>query len=308
MSWLVDLFSASGGVAHTVLLLATVISIGALLGNVKIGGVSLGVTWILFAGIFAGHIGFTADEQLLSFLQDFGLVLFVFGIGLQVGPGFFDNFGRGGVKLNLLATGVIFLNIAVMFACYLLFFEHNNFNLAMMTGTLFGAVTNTPGLGAANEALDAISDRFEEFDNLEIANGYACAYPLAVVGIICSTIFMRFMCRISTSDEEKELERQEGANQQETPHVMALRADNAYISGRTILELTEFLKRNFVVSRMYHNDEFVVPNSKTVITRGDELYVVCAEVDAEAIKAFIGPETGRNFEEEDVGQVNMVSR
>ncbi len=308
MDWLINLFSATDGVAHTVVLLATVISVGVLLGNVKIGGISLGVTWILFAGILAGHIGFTTNDALLTFLQDFGLVLFVFGIGLQVGPGFFDNFGRGGVRLNLLAVGIIVLNIAVMFACYFLFFDRGNFNLAMMTGTLFGAVTNTPGLGAANEALSSIADRFEDFSNLEIANGYACAYPLGVLGIICSIIFIRFMCRISLSDEEKELERLEGANQQETPHVMALKADNAYISGRTILELTDFLKRNFVVSRMYHNEEFVVPNSKTVITKGDELYVVCAENDAEAIKAFIGPETGRNFEEETVGQVNMVSR
>ncbi len=308
MEWLIELFSAPDGVAHTVILLATVISVGVVLGNIKICGVSLGVTWILFAGICAGHIGFTTNDSLLAFLQDFGLVLFVFGIGLQVGPGFFDNFGRGGVKLNLLATGIIVLNIAVMFGCYFLFFEHSNFNLAMMTGTLFGAVTNTPGLGAANEALSSIRDNFKNFDDLEIANGYACAYPLGVLGIIFSVIFIRFICHISLSDEEKELELRENANPTETPYVMALRADNAYISGRTILELTNFLRRSFVVSRMYHNDEFIVPNSKTVITKGDELYVVCAERDAEAIKAFIGPETGRNFEEEQIDKLNMVSK
>ncbi|MCD8305294.1 MAG: putative transporter [Prevotella sp.] len=308
MEWLINLFTATDGVAHTVLLLAAVISVGVVLGNVKIGGISLGVTWILFAGILAGHIGFTANDTLLTFLQDFGLVLFVFGIGLQVGPGFFDNFGRGGVRLNMLAIAVIALNIIVMFACYLLFFDHNNFNLAMMTGTLFGAVTNTPGLGAANEAIQAISDRVEGLANIEIANGYACAYPLAVLGIIFSTLFIRFLCRISVSDEEKELERLETANPQETPHAMALRADNAYISGRTILELTDFLKRNFVVSRMFRGDELVLPNSKTVITKGDELYVVCAESDAEAIKAFIGPETHRNFEDSQTDKMQMVSK
>ncbi len=308
MDWLINLFTASDGVAHTMLLLAVVISIGMVLGNVKIGGISLGVTWILFAGIFAGHLHFTANEQILSFMQDFGLILFVFGIGLQVGPGFFDNFGKGGIRLNLLAVCIILLNIAVMFGCHRLFFENNNFNMAMMTGTLCGAVTNTPGLGAANEALNAISDKFSDFDHLEIANGYACAYPLAVLGIILAIISLRFICRVSLQEEEDELERREAANPQETPYVMALRADNAYISGRTILEMTAFLKRDFVVTRMYHNDEFIVPQSKTVITQGDDLYIVCAESDAEAIKAFIGPETGRNFEEEGVQQVNMVSQ
>ncbi len=307
MDWLINLFTATSGIAHTVLLLACVISVGVLLGDKKIGGISLGVTWVLFAGIFAGHIGFTADESLLTFLQDFGLVLFVFCIGLQVGPGFFESFKKGGVTLNMMSVCIICLNIAVMFGCYYLFFDHSNFNLAMLTGTLYGAVTNTPGLGAANEALTSIADRVENFSDLKIANGYACAYPLGVLGIIGSTILLRFICRVSLKDEEDELAAEETANPHETPYKMALRADNAYISGRTILELTEFLKRNFVVSRMYHNDEFIVPGSKTVITQGDELYVVCAESDADAVKAFIGPETGRNFEQEHTN-VNMVSR
>ncbi len=307
MDWLINLFTATSGIAHTVLLLACVISVGVLLGDKKIGGISLGVTWVLFAGIFAGHIGFTADESLLTFLQDFGLVLFVFCIGLQVGPGFFESFKKGGVTLNMMSVCIICLNIAVMFGCYYLFFDHTNFNLAMLTGTLYGAVTNTPGLGAANEALTSIADRVENFSDLKIANGYACAYPLGVLGIIGSTILLRFICRVSLKNEEDELAAEETANPHETPYKMALRADNAYISGRTILELTEFLKRNFVVSRMYHNDEFIVPGSKTVITQGDELYVVCAESDADAVKAFIGPETGRNFEQEHTN-VNMVSR
>lgn len=308
MDWLINLFTSTSGIAHTVLLLACVISVGVLLGGKKIGGISLGVTWVLFAGIFAGHIGFTADESLLTFLQDFGLVLFVFCIGLQVGPGFFESFKKGGITLNVMSVCIICLNIAVMFACYYLLFDHNNFNLAMLTGTLYGAVTNTPGLGAANEALTSIADHFEDFSSLKIANGYACAYPLGVLGIIGSTILLRYICRVSLQKEEDELAAEEASNPQETPYKMALRADNAYISGRTILELTEFLKRDFVVTRMYHNDQFIVPGSKTVITQGDELYVVCAESDAEAVKAFIGPETGRNFEQEENAQVNMVSR
>lgn len=308
MDWIIDLFTATEGVAHTVLLLGIVISVGVLLGKIKIGGISLGVTWVLFAGIFAGHIGFTTDSTLLTFIQDFGLILFVFCIGLQVGPGFFESFRKGGIPMNLMSVCMIMLNIAVMFACYYLFFDRTNFNLAMLTGTLYGAVTNTPGLGAANEALSSIAGNFENFENLKIANGYACAYPLGVVGIIGATILIRYICRLSLHDEEKELEDAEAADPNETPCSMALRADNAYISGRTILELNEFLKRGFVITRMYHNDELIVPTSSTVITQGDDLYVVCAESDAEAVKAFIGPEIERDFNQPASKQINMVSR
>jgi putative transport protein len=308
MDWIIDLFTATEGVAHTVLLLGIVISAGVLLGKIKIGGISLGVTWVLFAGIFAGHIGFTTDPTLLTFIQDFGLILFVFCIGLQVGPGFFESFRKGGVPMNLMAVCMIVLNIAVMFACYYLFFDHTNFNLAMLTGTLYGAVTNTPGLGAANEALTSIASSFENFDNLKIANGYACAYPLGVVGIIGATILIRYICKVSLREEDKVLEEAEAADPNETPCSMALRADNAYISGRTILELNEFLKRGFVITRMYHNDELIVPTSSTVITQGDDLYVVCAESDAEAVKAFIGPEIDRDFEQTSSKHIKMVSR
>ncbi len=308
MDWFLSLFTSTGGVAHTVLLLGIVIAVGVLLGTIKLGGISLGVTWILFAGILAGHLQFTADLALLTFLQDFGLILFVFCIGLQVGPGFFESFRRGGVQLNIMAVAIIALNIAVMFGCYYVFFEHTNWNLAMLTGALFGAVTNTPGLGAATDALNSIAGSFDNFENLKIANGYACAYPLGVVGIILATIALRFICRVSLKQQEEELAQQEASNPHEKPYKMALRADNSYISGRTIYELTEFLKRHFVVTRMYHNDEFIVPTSQTVIAKGDELYVVCAEADAEAIQAFIGPETGRDFESEQPALVNMVSK
>ena len=153
---------------------AVVIATGVYLGKIKIGGISLGVTFVLFAGIVAGHIGFTAPLPILTFVQDFGLILFVFMIGMQVGPGFFESFGKAGVKLNGLASTAILLNIIVMFACYYIFFDTNNANnLPMMVGTLYGAVTNTPGLGAANEALSTVFG-----DNApQIASAYACAYP-----------------------------------------------------------------------------------------------------------------------------------
>ena len=152
-NWLKDLFTTTDSVAHIALLYAIVIAIGVYLGKIKVFGISLGVTFVLFAGILAGHIGFTAPTPILTFVQDFGLILFVFMIGMQVGPGFFESFGTAGIKLNGLAASAIVLNILVMFACYYIFFDTSNTaSLPMMVGTLYGAVTNTPGLGAANEA------------------------------------------------------------------------------------------------------------------------------------------------------------
>ena len=200
MEWLVNLFTNTESVAHIALLYAVVIAVGVYLGKIKIGGISLGVTFVLFAGIVAGHIGFTAPTPILTFVQDFGLILFVFMIGLQVGPGFFESFGTAGIKLNGLAASAILLNIIVMFACYFIFFDTTNIaNLPMMVGTLYGAVTNTPGLGAANEALSSMSNLFNG-SVPQIASAYACAYPLGVVGIIGATILVRFLCKIKLEE------------------------------------------------------------------------------------------------------------
>lgn len=186
MDWLINLFTTTDSVAHIVLLYAIVIAVGVYLGKIKIGGISIGMTFVLFAGIAAGHIGFTAPTNILSFLQEFGLILFVFMIGLQVGPGFLESFRKGGITLNLLSTVMVVLNVIVMFACYYIFFDTSDpKNLPMMVGTLYGAVTNTPGLGAANETLYSIFDKGEV---PQIASGYACAYPLGVLGIIGATI------------------------------------------------------------------------------------------------------------------------
>lgn len=287
MDWIVNLFTNTESVAHIALLYAIVIAIGVYLGKIKIGGISLGVTFVLFAGILAGHVGFTGPKEILTFVQDFGLILFVFMIGLQVGPGFFESFKKGGVTLNMLSASAILLNILVMFGCYYLFFDTSNpNNLPMMIGTLYGAVTNTPGLGAANEALLSV------FPNgaPSIANGYACAYPLGVVGIIGATILIKYICKINTADEEEQLNEEDAANPHAKAHNMHLRVENAYITGRTLREVSEFLNRDIVCSRLLHNGEVSIPNSKTKFEVGDELLVVCAEADAEAIKAFIGPE------------------
>ena len=305
MDWIVNLFTNTESVAHIALLYAIVIAIGVYLGKIKIGGISLGVTFVLFAGILAGHVGFTGPKEILTFVQDFGLILFVFMIGLQVGPGFFESFKKGGVTLNMLSASAILLNILVMFGCYYLFFDTSNpNNLPMMVGTLYGAVTNTPGLGAANEALLSV------FPNgaPSIANGYACAYPLGVVGIIGATILIKYICKINTADEEEQLNEEDAANPHAKAHNMHLRVENAYITGRTLREVSEFLNRDIVCSRLLHNGEVSIPNSNTKFEVGDELLVVCAEADAEAIKAFIGPEVEAEWDREKDEVQHFVSR
>lgn len=289
MDWIINLFTNTESVAHIALLYACVIALGVYLGKIKIAGISLGVTFVLFAGILAGHVGFTAPTDIITFVQDFGLILFVFMIGLQVGPGFFESFRSGGVKLNMLAVSIILLNIAVMFGCYYAFFDTGDkTTLPMMVGTLYGAVTNTPGLGAANEALSAV---FPNGTAPAIANGYACAYPLGVVGIIGATIAIRYITKVNLHDEEKELEAQDGANTAAKPHSMHLKVENKFLAGHTILEIHDFLKRDFICSRILRNGELIMPKSSTVLELNDKLYIVCPEADAEAIMAFIGSET-----------------
>ena len=305
MDWIINLFTNTESVAHIALLYAIVIAIGVYLGKIKIGGISLGVTFVLFAGILAGHVGFTGPKEILTFVQDFGLILFVFMIGMQVGPGFFESFKKGGVTLNMLSATAILLNILVMFGCYYLFFDTSNpQNLPMMVGTLYGAVTNTPGLGAANEALLSV------FPNgaPSIANGYACAYPLGVVGIIGATILIKYITRVDMAAEEEQLNEEEAANPHAKPHNMHLRVENTYIAGRTLREVSEFLNRDIVCSRLLHDGEVSIPNSKTTFEVGDELLVVCAEADAEAIKAFIGPEIDAEWDREKDEVQHFVSR
>ena len=308
MDWIINLFTNTESVAHISLLYAVVIAVGILLGKIKIGGISLGVTFVLFAGIVAGHIGFTAPVNILSFIQDFGLIRFVFCRGLQVGPGFFESFKKGGVTLNLLSTTTVVLNIAVMFACYYIFFDTNGkTNLPMMIGTLYGAVTNTPGLGAANEALESVWNTATNGTMPQIASGYACAYPLGVLGIIGATIAVRFITRTRLADEEEELKEKEAENPHAKPHQMHLKVDNTYLAGRTVAQINEFLNRDVVFSRLFHDGKYTIPISKDKFEMGDEVLVVCAEADAEAIQAFIGPEVDTPWEEDESNQP-LVSR
>lgn len=313
MEWFLDLFTNGGGIAHTAILFALVIAVGVFLGNkVKIGGISLGVTWILFVGILAGHLlargEITENTEVITFMQEFGLILFVFSIGLQVGPSFFTSLKQGGLKANGVAFGVVMLNIIVMLTLYYTLGKTNLIpeanNLPMMVGTLCGAVTNTPGLGAANSALDQIN-QVHPFEGgiPTIANGYACAYPLGVMGIIGSIILIRYIFKINF---QKELDHFNHKNNKATavkPHLMTILVANPALSGKTILQVRGFIGRDFVISRLLHDGHITVPNKNTILEEGDKLYIVCAEDDAPAIIAFIGPESQVDWEVQDVAMI-----
>ena len=303
------------------MLYAFVIAAGIALGRVKIGGkngIALGVTFVLFVGILVGHLyksagvvtadGLAAPANVLTFIQDFGLILFVYCIGLQVGPGFLESFKTGGLKMNLIAIGIVLLNVICCIGLFFIVFYkggsmagENSMNLAMMVGVLCGAITNTPGLGAATEACSNIFGAGAP----SIANGYACAYPLGVVGIILATIAVRFLTRTSLKEEQDALEQEKAANPHATPHRMTISCRNPYIVGKTILQVREFLGRDFVCSRILQKGHVSIPNRDTILGEGDQLYVTCAEADTEAVKAFIGPEdTDVVWEEQDVPMVS----
>ena len=302
MSWLQNLLMDSNSIAHIVALYSLVIACGVLLGKIKIFGVSLGVTFVLFAGIVAGHFGLTGNPAVLTFVQDFGLILFVFCIGLQVGPSFFSSFKEGGVTMNLIAIGIVALNITVALAAY--YILGGRVELPMIVGILCGAVTNTPGLGAANEALPQVA-----YDGPDIAMGYACAYPLGVMGIILSMILLRYICRVDFKKETEELQNGDDKNAHMKPFSFSVLVHNESIYGKTLANIHQFLGRDFVCSRIMHQGHILIPNAKTILSEGDILHIVCTEDDVEAITTFIGPrDSSVDWEEEKRQDTPMVSR
>jgi len=301
MNWLQDLLTNPNSIAHIVALYAFVIAAGVLLGKIKFFGISLGVTFVLFVGILAGHFGFTGNPAILSFVQDFGLILFVFCIGLQVGLSFFSSFKRGGITLNLLAVGIVFLNIAVALILY--FALQGRVDIPMMVGILCGAVTNTPGLGAANEALQQL-----HYQGPEIAMGYACAYPLGVMGIILSMIIIRYICRVDVQRDSDEIQKEEEANPHMKPYTISLKVQNEALSGKTLSQVQNFLARDFVCTRIIQDGHMITPNANTVLRLGDRMFLVCAEDDSEAIMAFIGPKIEQDWDATNQQDKPMVSR
>lgn len=301
MEWLVSLLTDES-VAHIVLLYAFVISIGVMLGKIKIFGISLGVTFVLFVGLFVGHFGFTINQEVLHFIREFGLILFVFTIGLQVGPGFFSSFKKGGMQQNMLAASVVLLGAATAIGLY--YILAGRITMPMMVGVLSGAVTNTPGLGAAQEALRQLHEAGQIAEIPQIALGYAVAYPLGVVGIITALILIRVVFKISFDKETEKLNSNE-ENLSGKPEILTLHLINKSIEGRKLHDIKELIGRNFVVSRLKRDGKFMIPLGDTVLLNDDILLVVTAKSDVEAITAFIGESTEIDWSE---SETQLVSR
>ena len=280
-----------GGVAHSVLILSLTIAFGIILAKIKVRGVSLGVTWILFVGIVFGHFNMNLDEHLLHFLKEFGLILFVYSIGLQVGPGFFSAFKKGGFTLNMLAVLVVALGVGIT---VILHFTTGT-PITTMVGILSGAVTNTPGLGAAQQANSDLNG----IDAPDIALGYAVSYPLGVVGIILSLLALKYLLRINTAQEEKEAEVGLGHLQELTVRPVSIEVRNESVDGIKIKELRPLLNRKFVISRIKHREggETKLVNSETVIHVGDIILVISTPIDVEAITIFFGKEIKMEWEQ-----------
>ena len=283
MDWLKSVVLGEGGpnIAHTVFVLAAVIASGVALSKIKIKGVSFGVTWILFTGIVAGHFlgSDSIDHHTLHFTKEFGLILFVFFIGLQVGPGFFSSLKSGGLKLIGLAALVILLGVTTTYVIHLVTGEP----LPTMIGVMSGAVTNTPGLGAAQQALYDSTG----INDPSISLGYAVAYPLGVIGIIMSMIIIRSLLRIDLKKEDEGLAAM--SNETHLPHRYSVLFTNKTLEGQTIAHAHELINRQFVISRIMHEDgEITMADGNSVLKIGDRLRVICTDEDFEAILAFFG--------------------
>ncbi len=298
MEWLYSLFFGNG-IAHSVLTLALVITIGTALSKIKIKGISLGATWILFVGIAASHFGMTINTESLHFIKEFGLILFVFSIGLQVGPSFFASVKQGGVKVITLAALVVVLGAITTYVIHLASGE----SLSTMVGVMSGAVTNTPGLGAAQQAYTD-STGIEEPN---IAMAYAVTYPLGVVGVIIALIVLRYALRIDFKKEDEGLKALSNENKFATK--ISIEVTNEMMNGQSVGHIKELINRQFVVSRIAHKDNTItIADANSILTLGDRLLIVCAAEDSEAITTFIGHEIEMNEKEWKAFDSQLVSR
>ncbi len=293
MDNLFDLFLPENtSLAATIILLSFVIAAGIFIGKIKIAGVSLGVTFVLFVGILMGHFRYEIDPGILKFVREFGLILFIFSIGMQVGPGFFSSFKKGGLRLNGLALLGISLNVVLVLIIY---YSGWIDDIPALVGVMSGAVTNTPGLAAAQQTVATIPGVDPEAVNT-MANGYAAAYPLGVLGIILSMFIVKWVFRIRNEQEISNIEKEQEDSHLK-PFLLSVKVTNALIDGHSMLQLHDVVQTNFVVSRLMGSDgKVTIPKSSTAIHTGDILLVVCSAHDAERFKAVIGPEVEMDWE------------
>ena len=298
MEWLVDLFTGSG-VAHSVFVVALVIAIGLGLNRIKFGSVSLGVTWILFVGIVAGHFGFLLDTTTAHFVKEFGLILFIYSIGLEVGPGFFSSFRKGGVTLNMLAVAMVLLACVTAYVIHLI----TGTTLIDMVGVLSGAVTNTPGMGAAQQTFYDMTGEV----NTSIAQGYAVTYPLGVVGVILSIIVLKRLFRVNF-DNERRIMMERNKENAEQLEAVTLEVHNDSVCGHTIREIQELFSRKCVITRVLHErtHDIELADSTTTLGMGDKIFLVATPLEVEALTLLIGPRINMNMAEWDAIEANNL--
>lgn len=298
-SWLTNLIAPGHTeLASTLVLYSFVIAAGVFLGKLKIGSVSLGVTFVLFVGILMGHFGYTVDSNVLKFVREFGLILFIFAIGIQVGPGFFSSFKRGGMRLNGLAVLGIALNVIIVLAIF--YINDGTTSIEALVGIMSGAVTNTPGLAAAQQAAgnpDAINT---------MSMGYAAAYPLGVCGIIGAMFLIKAIFGIKIENEIKAIE-EENERLHTKPNFVSIEVTNHLINGKSLRELHDIIQCDFVISRlMDQTGNIIIPTSATQVRVGDKLFVVISDTDTPRFESVVGPEVEVNWEE--VTPSRVVSR
>ncbi|MBO4817675.1 MAG: putative transporter [Bacteroidales bacterium] len=304
-----DLFTGTG-IAHTVLLFGIVIATGLYLAKFKIKGVSIGSTWILFIGILLSHFGFRANPTALAFMKDFGLILFVFSIGLQVGPGFFHSFRKGGVKLNMLAVALVLLVVVTTYVISLVSGE----SIPTMVGVMSGAVTNTPGLGAAQQTLSdgliaqGVSAQSAASVSSGLASAYAVAYPLGVLGVLFLVIIFKAIFRIDLEKEKAELAKEESVAN--TARRMHCEVRNPAVFGKTLKEVVSEMStgEKFVISRILHDGEISVPGPDTVFCEGDRLLIVTSNNDVDQIRIIFGEEVPMHLDDWTRMDESMVIR
>ncbi len=299
MEWIKVLF-LNESVAQSVVILAAVISIGILLSKIKIANISFGITWILFAGIAFSHFGLRINPDMLHFVKEFGLILFVYSIGLQVGPGFFSSFKKGGINLNLLASSIVLLGVLTTVILHFI----TGLPISTMVGILSGAITNTPGLGAAQQTyieVNGVSDP-------SIAMGYTVAYPLGVLGIIMSILLVKVIFKISLKSELEKIEEQNRDNPNETLK-LSIAINNPSIYGKKIESIKKLLDRSFVISRVKRaNGDVTIAGAGTLIDKGYEVLVILGKRDRDSIVAFLGEEVIRSDEDWSINDLKVMPK
>ena len=277
MDWITNFYSTPS-VGSAILFLSITITMGLVLGRIKIGGVSLGITWILFVGILFGHLGIVVDHNVLHFAKEFGLILFVYAIGLQVGPGFFESFKQGGLKLNLLAVAIVLLGVGVTYGLSVV----TGLDLSTLTGIYTGAITNTPGLGAAQQTFNDI----HQTTTNNLAMGYAAAYPLGVIGIIFSILLIRWVFRVKIADEVSS-----GNGKEDSALQLRLLVSNEAVIGKTLSQLSDRIAEKMVVANLQHSDgSMTIANGDTLLQKGDLIEATVSQLDKDEMVALIGEE------------------